>query len=198
MNLNGAGFVDVAFLLGVADQFDSRSAVSTDLDQDGRVDLLVTENLGTEGEKLHIYRNQLATPNAWIGVELREQGGGKSPVGASVRVTTAGRTYVGRVITGETLMGQHAPILHFGLGDADHVERIEVQWPNGVKRVVLKPELNRYHLVLAPPGTKIPVVLDSSLEVPTDVLQVPELFEALLSEIPELPKSREATDHGSQ
>ena len=88
MNRRGKGFVDVAFLLGVADQFDSRSAVSADLDRDGRVDLLVTEHLGAEGEKLHIYRNRLDTGNAWIGVELREQGNGVSPVGASVTVRT--------------------------------------------------------------------------------------------------------------
>jgi len=136
MNRSGEGFIDVAFLLGVADQFDSRSAVSADLDRDGRVDLLVTEHLGAEGEKLHIYRNRLDTGNNWIGVELREQGDGASPVGASVIVHTGGRTHVGRIVTGETLMGQHATTLHFGLGDADRVETIEVRWPNGATRVV--------------------------------------------------------------
>ena len=68
MNLDGTAFVDVAFLLGVADQFDSRSAVSADLDRDGRVDLLVTEHLADEGEKIeptpqrlfHIERNKNA------------------------------------------------------------------------------------------------------------------------------------------
>ena len=58
----------------------------------------MTEHLGTEGEKLHIYLNRLDTGNAWIGVELREQGNGVSPVGASVTVHTTGRTRVGRVV----------------------------------------------------------------------------------------------------
>jgi hypothetical protein len=186
MNRRGEGFVDVAFLLGVADQFDSRSAVSADLDRDGRVDLLVTEHLGAEGEKLHIYRNRLDTGNAWIGVELREQGNGVSPVGASVTVRTNGRTHIGRVVTGETLMGQHATTLHFGLGEADRVETIEVRWLNGATRVLRAPEPNRYHLVQAPSGAGVPEVLDASLEVPADVLRGPELFEALLSELPEL------------
>jgi hypothetical protein len=187
MNRRGEGFVDVAFLLGVADQFDSRSAVSADLDRDGLVDLLVTEHLGAEGETLHVYRNRLDTGNAWIGVELREQGNGVSPVGASVTIRAKGRTLVGRVVTGETLMGQHATTLHFGLGDADRVETIEVRWLNGAKRVLRAPEPNRYHLVLAPSGAGVPEVLDASLEVPADVLRGPELFEALMSELPELP-----------
>ncbi len=162
--------------------------MSADLDRDGRVYLLVTELLGTEGEKLHIYRNRLDTGNAWVGVELREQGNGVSPVGASVTVRTKGRRQVARVVTGDTLMGQHAAMLHFGLGDVVRVEMIEVRWPSGVRRVLRAPELNRYHLVLAPSGTGVPEILDSSLEVPADVLRGPKLFETLLSELPELSK----------
>ena len=74
MNRGGEAFVNVAFLLGLADEFDSRSAVSGDLDLDGRVDLVVLENNEIEGQKLHIYRNQLETDHHWIGVQLREEG----------------------------------------------------------------------------------------------------------------------------
>jgi hypothetical protein len=193
MNLSGGGFVDVAFLLGVADQFDSRSAVSADLDRDGRVDLLVTEHLGDQGEKLHIYRNQLDTGNDWIGVELREQGNGASPVGASVTVRTNGRSNVGRVVTGETLMGQHATTLHFGLGDAEEIETIEVRWTNGATRVLRAPEPNRYHLVLAPSGTGVPEILDSSLDVPLDVPRGRDLAELLSSDLPELSDAENRT-----
>jgi hypothetical protein len=153
MNRQGKGFVNVAFLLGVADEFDSRSAVSADLDRDGRVDLLVTENLADGGERLHIYWNHLKTPNGWIGVELREQGHGRSPVGASVVVRTPERQQVGRVVTGETLMGQHPTTLHFGLDGSTRVDSIEVSWIDGTKRVVRNPEPNRYHLMLAPAKT---------------------------------------------
>jgi hypothetical protein len=187
MNRRGNGFIDVAFLLGVADQFDSRAAVSADLDRDGRVDLLVTEQLGTVGEKLHIYRNRLDTGNSWVGVELRERGNGVSPIGAFVTVRTKGRTQVGRVVTGETLMGQHATTLHFGLGDADRIEAIEVRWLNGAKRILRAPQPNRYHLVLAPSG--VPEVLDSSLDVPTDVLRGRELVDTLLSDLREISEA---------
>jgi hypothetical protein len=150
MNRQGKGFANVAFLLGVADEFDSRSAVSADLDLDGRVDFLVTENLPDGGEKLHIYWNRFETENNWIGVQLQEQGNGLSPVGASVVVRAPERSHVGRVVTGETLMGQHSTTLHFGLDASTRVESIEVNWIDGTKRVVRDPELNRYHLVLAP------------------------------------------------
>jgi hypothetical protein len=152
MNRRGTGFVNVAFLLGLAGEFDSRSAVSEDLDLDGRVDLVVVEDNGLRGQKLHIYRNQLETENAWIGIQLREQGKGISPVGASVTVRTAEQTHVGRVVTGETLMGQHSTTLHFGLGGSARVESIEVRWINGMTRIIRDPEINQYHFVQAPGG----------------------------------------------
>jgi hypothetical protein len=150
MNRGGTGFVDVAFLLGVAEQFDARSAVSEDFDRDGRVDLAVAEDHGADGQKLHVYRNRLEAPGAWIGVLLREQGHGISPVGASVVVRTPERRHVGRVVTGETLMGQHSTALHFGLGAESRVEAIEVRWTNGASQVLRDPEPGRYHVVLAP------------------------------------------------
>ncbi|HEY5658766.1 MAG TPA: CRTAC1 family protein [Myxococcota bacterium] len=155
MNRAGKGFVNVAFLMGVADEFDSRSAVSGDLDLDGRVDLVVVEDRATQGQKLHIYRNQLETPNAWIGVRLQEEGGGVSPVGASVVVRTAQRAQEKRIITGDTIMGQHGNTLHFGLGEETRVESIEVRWPDGATRVLRKPEAGHYHSV-APPAEPTP------------------------------------------
>jgi len=149
MNRGGRDFIDIAFLLGVADEFDSRSALSADLDLDGRVDLLVIEDDARAGQKLHVYRNELETENHWVGVQLREEGGGLSPVGASVTVRSANRTQIGRVVNGETVMGQHAPTLHFGLADAARVESIEVRWIGGATRVLRNPAVDRYHLVSA-------------------------------------------------
>jgi enediyne biosynthesis protein E4 len=148
MNRSGQGFVNVAFLMGLADEFDSRAALGADLDLDGRVDVLVVEDRGSRGQKLHIYRNQIETGNHWIGVQLQEEGGGLSPVGASVTVRTADRSQVGRVVTGETLMGQHPTTLHFGLAGAERVESIEVEWVGGVKRRLEQPEVDRYHRIL--------------------------------------------------
>jgi hypothetical protein len=69
-------------------------------------------------------------------------------VGASVTVRTADRTLVGRLVTGETLIGQHPTTLHFGPAGSEQVESIEVQWVGGVKRIIENPLVDRYHLVL--------------------------------------------------
>ena len=155
MNQEGRSFLNVAFLLGVADEFDSRSAIGSDLDKDGRVDLIVVEQAPGEKEQLHIYRNSLPPLNNWIGVELSEEGDGHSPVGARVRVESGGRSQVGQVLVGESIMGQHSTTLHFGLGRAEEVDSIEVRWPGGETRTLVDPAVNRYYRILAgePPSS---------------------------------------------
>jgi hypothetical protein len=150
MNRDGQGFTNVAFPMGVAESFDARSAVSEDLDADGRVDLVLVEDHGADGQRLHVYRNTLDTGGDWIGIRLREQGGGRSPVGAMVSVRTRTRTHVAPILTGETLMGQHSTTVHFGLGDGADVEAIEVGWVGGARVTIENPETRRYHIVSAP------------------------------------------------
>ncbi|MCH8048401.1 MAG: CRTAC1 family protein, partial [Planctomycetes bacterium] len=116
MNLAGKEFISIGFLMGVAKQYDARAAISADLDGDGRLELLVVEDNWKDGQVLHVYRNRLQTGNHWIGVRLKEEGGGRSPVGAKITVYTANRKHVGQIITGESIHAQHAPVQHFGLG----------------------------------------------------------------------------------
>lgn len=149
MNQGGRSFVNVAFLLGVGDEFDSRSALSSDLDKDGRVDLVVIEQSPGDGEQLHIYRNTLPRVNNWIGVELSEEGAGPSPVGARALLRAGGRSQVRQVMVGESIMGQHSTTLHFGLGPMEKVDSIEIHWPGGKTRTLLNPGINRYHRVAA-------------------------------------------------
>jgi hypothetical protein len=52
-------------------------------------------------------------------------------------------------------MGQHGPILHFGLGPETRVGSLEVRWPGGLTRVLRNPEIGRYHYV-APPEDAAP------------------------------------------
>ncbi len=62
-------------------------------------------------------------------------------------VQTADRTRVARVVTGDTLMGQHSTTLHFGLGDETQVEAIEVHWVSGTSRRLEDPAIDRYHRI---------------------------------------------------
>jgi hypothetical protein len=55
----------------------------------------------------------------------------RDAVGARVSVTAGGRTRVAWRLGGGSYQSASDPRLHFGVGDADHVESIEIRWPSG-------------------------------------------------------------------
>jgi len=149
LNEKGREFTNVAFLLGVGSEFDSRAAAADDLDGDGRQDLLVMEyrsdRLGHVEYTLHVLRNEIANPGQRIGVRLEEVSAGRSPVGATVFMRTSTRTLTKHIVNGDSFSTQHAPVAHFGLGHAEAVESLEVAWPDGSQASIKSPRMGRYY-----------------------------------------------------
>ena len=161
MNQRGDNFVNVAFLMGTAFEYDARAAVSADLDADGRVDLLVVEfkSHGVENGRdkkeyiLHVYRNAMDDAGHWIGVRLPEQGLGWSPIGATVTIKSKAGSQTAQIVTGDSFSAQHPATVHFGLGGGTEVDAIEVRWPNGAVQHIQRPAVDRYHQISAPPAS---------------------------------------------
>jgi hypothetical protein len=143
-------YVNVAFLMGVAHEMDSRVVVSADLNGDGRMDLILTEGQWMGGphtgrNRLWIHLNQLATGNHWIGARLAATNPAVSPIGAKVSVRTEQRIYVAQIVTGDSYQSQHPNAVHFGLGKTDHVQEVVVRWANGNVQRLVNPAVDRYH-----------------------------------------------------
>jgi hypothetical protein len=155
MNEGNRGFANVAWLMGMAHEYDSRSVVSNDLDADGRPDLLVVEQRWLPGSReifrqyIHVLQNQWPGKTRWIGAHLADGGRGFSPIGAMVTLRTSAGAQVVPVVTGDSFAAQHAPTVHFGLGTAEVVS-LEVRWPNGRVTRLEKPAEGKYHHLLAP------------------------------------------------
>lgn len=151
MNVDGKGFVNIGFLMGVGFEFDSRMAVSGDIDQDGRVDLVVEHKDHRESQsKLYVVRNVWDQPGHFIGVHLDQKPGKPSPMGARVTATLKdGRVLLQHNVAGHSVWAQHANSVHFGLGDAAEVEAMEVRWPDGSTSRLEKPAVDTYHRLSA-------------------------------------------------
>ena len=106
-------------------------------------------------QTLRVFGNVINTSNHWVGIRLREAGPHFSPIGVRVIVRTSAGQQVDRVVTGESLYAQHSSTVHFGLGNSDSIEAIEVRWPDGTTRKLENPEADTYHLV-DPPNAIIP------------------------------------------
>ncbi|MDP7472969.1 MAG: CRTAC1 family protein [Vicinamibacterales bacterium] len=157
MNDGDTEFTNVAYLFGVAFEYDGRAVVTEDLDADGIGDLLVVEykSGGGSGDdddhRLHVYQNRLAEAGNWIGVRLPDAADGFWALGATITLESAAGTQVQRLVSGDSYSAQHSATAHFGLGDAGAVDAIEVRWANGTTRRIEHPEINQY-LMVTPPG----------------------------------------------
>jgi hypothetical protein len=127
---NDAGqFHDITALGGsaLARPIVGRGVCAGDLDQDGRVDLVVTN---VEGPPL-LLRNRCETPGRWLQVLLRGKWPNRHGIGARVAVRAGGRRQVREVTTGGSYLSAGDPCLHFGLGSAPRVDELVVRWPGG-------------------------------------------------------------------
>jgi hypothetical protein len=103
-----------------------------DLNNDGHVDLLVT-NAGAANELGYpILFTQRFDNNHWIRLQLEGTISNRSAIGARVKLTAGGRTQIREVASGASSFSQHSLEAHFGLGTHAQADVIEVRWPSGI------------------------------------------------------------------
>jgi hypothetical protein len=150
-------FVDVARQIGIADPDCSRGVVLADLDNDGDLDLVITNQFGP----VSIYRNSLrrpGTPDAehhFIGLELIGNGTStnRDAIGTRVEAVTGGSGHEFRQVREVSAVGgfssQCDPRLLFGLGREAGPVRVAIDWYGGERQsLVLEPDC--YHVIRQP------------------------------------------------
>jgi len=105
----------------------SRGAAFGDLDNDGKVDVVV-ENI--DGAPM-ILRNTTAGANHWISLQLLGTEANRLAIGAKVKVIAGSLVQIGEVRSGGSYLSQNDLRIHFGLGIAEKVDRVEIRWPGG-------------------------------------------------------------------
>ena len=126
-------FVDIAPEIGgpLAVPRSSRGAVFGDLNNDGRMDIVLLNARAAPTVLL----NETATPHHWVLVKLLGTRSNRSAVGALVRLKAGGRTQVSEVRSGRGYQSAEDLRLHFGLGTNAVIEQLEVRWPSGQTNV---------------------------------------------------------------
>jgi hypothetical protein len=131
---------------GLALALTARGLAVGDLDGDGRLDV-VMNNIDSRPV---IFRNVTSPAGHWLSIRLAGDA-----IGARVSLTT-GKTRQRRdVISGTSYASQNDLAVHFGLGAATSVDKLEIVWPDGSTKTVRVPAVDRRITVERNTGTRI-------------------------------------------
>jgi len=148
-NLGNMKFEDVSAQAGPDFQVPGthRGAVAGDLDNDGRLDLVVTQLNG----KAKIFHNISNPANNWIAFQLVGKASNRMGIGAQLKLTADdGASQYDIVSTSAGYGASRDPRAHFGLGAAKAVTEVEIRWPSGAHQVLKNPAVNQVHRVEEP------------------------------------------------
>jgi hypothetical protein len=126
----GNGFVDVSAQSGPAFQqaWLGRGLAIGDIDNDGRVDVVVSTNDGPA----HVLRNETPTHNHWLTINLIGHKSNRDAIGAEVKLSSAKSSQFATVTTAGSYLSSSDKRLHFGLGSETTAQSIEIRWPSGI------------------------------------------------------------------
>jgi hypothetical protein len=138
---------------GLAEAWTSRGMAKGDLDGDGKEDV-VMNNFNSAPTVL---RNVTESQNHWLSLKLIGDPKLKTPrdaIGSVAWVTMGKQRLRGDVISGAGYASQSDMKLHFGLGEATKVDKVEISWANGKREIVNINAVDRVWTVTQGKGAK--------------------------------------------
>ncbi|MEM7107247.1 MAG: VCBS repeat-containing protein [Bacteroidota bacterium] len=156
-------FKDVSSLWGFTDKAFSNGVAYGDLDNDGDLDL-VMNNLE---DTVYVYRNNLndLPDNNYIRFKLKGPLGNSQALGTRIDVFENGTRQTRSVFNVRGFLSSMEPVIHFGVGSANQVDSVHVQWTDGYTSTlkalnsnqVVKLDYDNIERVLSGPQTEAPV-----------------------------------------
>jgi hypothetical protein len=140
-NLGPDGFKDVTADVGL-DKIqlkDPRAIITGDYDNDGAVDLLITQNHGPAV----LLRNEGGNKNNWLRLNLKGLNDNKSAIGTKVEVFAGANRQKFEIYGSSGYLGQNSPYLTVGLGQSKQADVVRMLWPTGVLQDEIEVAANR-------------------------------------------------------
>jgi enediyne biosynthesis protein E4 len=103
-----------------------------DIDNDGRLDVVVTTNDGP----VYILHNETPGENHWLMLNLVGHKSNRDGIGAAVKLVTAKATQFATVSTAGSYLSSSDKRVHFGLGREEVAQTVEITWPSGIAQTL--------------------------------------------------------------
>ena len=133
-NLGDGRFRDISSQAGpaLAEKHSSRGAAFGDIDNDGTIEIAVNN----QNEPPSLLKESENPTGHWIILQLTGTRSNRSAIGARVKLTANGHRQAEEVRSGGSYLSQSDLRLHFGVGSASRIDRIEITWPSGQTQLV--------------------------------------------------------------
>ena len=150
----GKSFVDVAGHMGgvFRQAWVARGMAIGDLDNDGRVDAVITTNDGP----VHVLHNETLTSNHWLLLKLVGHASNRETIAAEVTLVTAAGAQYATVSTASSYLSSSDKRVHFGLGQETSAQRIEIRWPSGIRQTIKDVRADQILQIDEPAGPPTP------------------------------------------
>lgn len=141
---DGTGkFREVAEAVNGSLDFDSRAVAFADLDNNGRLEILVA----SQNAPFKIYKTNVDEDKNWIAFNLKGTESNSSAIGAKIHVLWDSNRQVQVVSSASGFSSQNQRPLHFGLGTSDQVKKVVIEWPSGKADTLKQPQTNKIHTI---------------------------------------------------
>ena len=130
LNLRNGRFLDVTNLLGgpLLTPISARGCAFGDFDNDGDMDVVVNP----VNDFPQLFRNDVKTSYHWLKVRTHGTRSNRSGIGARIECVTGQHRQIDEVRSGGSYASQNDLRVHFGLGEATHVDQLTIKWPSGI------------------------------------------------------------------
>jgi tetratricopeptide (TPR) repeat protein len=120
-----------------------RSLATLDWNRDGSMDFVIS----LLDENVALLSNQTPDPGNWLMLRLHGTVSARDPIGTSVTVTTDQGLLRRELTGGDGYQASNERVLHFGLGPADAVRELTLEWPSGRTQTFVDVPVNTLLLV---------------------------------------------------
>ena len=133
-NIGNFKFSDVSSTAGAAfvDPRSHRGAAFGDLNNDGKIDIVVS----ALNDRPQLFLNRTSNSNHWILLNLVGTKDNRDGLGTKIKITTSEGVQYNEATTAVGYGSSSDKRVHFGLGKAATIEKIELSWPTGVKQAL--------------------------------------------------------------
>jgi Na+-translocating ferredoxin:NAD+ oxidoreductase RnfD subunit len=140
-------FVDAATQVGVTEKTNSRGVSMVDLDNDGKLDMVVTHMFSGPT----IYRNTMKSESNWVGIDIqsKQKTCNSEAIGSIVTISYPGKDGVQKQMREKVIVNgfnaQSDNRIHFGLGDYQGPINVKVKWCLQETKEYTFNNINQYH-----------------------------------------------------